>query len=354
MMLGGGKLVMKNEQNLMKKKAILVVSFGTTYLDAFKLAIEGTKNKIQAIFPDYEVRQAFTSRIVIKRLVEQEGIQIDTEKQALERLQADGYKEVYIQPLHVIAGEEYNKVRGMVLHYTYATVKVFDRIMIGRPLLYYMGQEGKPDDYQIVIKAIKTQLPILGEKDAVVLMGHGGMHPANTAYAALQLKLEDAGLKNVFVYTVEGYPELSSVIEKLKKNNVEKVTLAPFMLVAGDHATNDMAGDEDDTAKSQLIKAGFQVDVYVRGLGENEAIQEIYVQHVKDAMSTDDERRALERLQEEGFTEVIVQPFQIVAGEEYEKVKDVIQDYIELKKIGTIETLPCVTVWAKINPTTTH
>lgn len=277
---------MKNvtQESLTKKKAILVVSFGTTYLDTLKLTIEGTKNKIQAAFPEYEVRQAFTSRIVIKRLAAQENIHIDTEKQALVRLQEEGYQEVYIQPLHVVAGEEYNKVKRMVVQYAHEKVTAFEKIRIGRPLLYYMGQEGKPDDYGIAIQGIKAQLPTMGEKDGVVFMGHGGVHPANAAYAVLQMKLADAGLPNMFIYTVEGYPELSTVVEQLKKNQVERVTLVPFMLVAGDHANNDMAGEEEDSAKSQLSKAGFQVAVSLQGLGENSAIQEIYVQHLKDAM----------------------------------------------------------------------
>lgn len=265
-----------------KKKAILVVSFGTTYPDTLARTIESVENKMRTAYPEYEVRRAFTSRIVIKKLAERDGVQIDTEQQALERLQAEGYNEVHIQPLHVVAGEEYDKVKGMTAYY--AQAKIFDKITIGRPLLYYMGQEGKPDDYRTAIQAIETQLPELGSRDAVVFMGHGGVHPANAAYAALQMKMAEAGLHNVFVYTVEGFPALDSVIEKLRKHKVKKVTLMPFMLVAGDHANNDMAGDEEESAKSQLLKAGFRVDVYIRGLGENPAVQDIYVQHLKDVL----------------------------------------------------------------------
>ncbi|HWR44887.1 sirohydrochlorin cobaltochelatase [Sporomusa sp.] len=268
-----------------KKKAILVVSFGTSYRETLKLNIESTENRIRDAFPDYEVRRAFTSRTVIKRLAERDGIQIDTEKQALDRLQADGFQEVYIQPLHVVPGEEYEKVKVLVTHYTHAKLTVFEKIRIGRPLVFYMGQEGKPDDYLIAIDAIKQQLPESGADSAFVFMGHGGLHPANAAYAVLQLKLEEAGLDNAFVYTVEGFPELSHVIEKLKKNQVRRVTLMPFLLVAGDHATNDMAGDDKDSAKSQLLEAGLTVDVYFHGLGENTAIQDIYVQHLKDAIN---------------------------------------------------------------------
>ena len=263
------------------KKAILIVSFGTTYLDTLKLSIENTENRIRATFPNHEVRRAFTSRIVIKKLAERDGIQIDTEKQALERLQAEGYKEVFIQPLYVAAAEEYEKLRKVCVHFAHS--KVFDKITLGRPLLYYMGHKGHPDDYLIAIKAI--HLPKLGHQEAIVLMGHGGVHPANAAYAALQMKLEEAGFNNVFVYTVDGFPSLDSVIEKLKSKKMKNVTLMPFMLVAGDHATKDMIGDQEDSAKSQLHNAGFDVDLYFHALGANLAIQDIYIQHLKDAMN---------------------------------------------------------------------
>jgi sirohydrochlorin cobaltochelatase len=276
-------MVIQAERCPLEKKAILVVSFGTTYADTLRLTIEGTENKIRAAFPGYEVRRAFTSRVVIKKLAERDGVRIDTEKQALDRLYAEGYREVYIQPLHVVAGEEYEKVKEQVGYYAH-NGEMFDELKIGRPLLYYMGQEGRPDDYLIAIGAVEAQFPRLGSREAVVLMGHGGVHPANAAYCALQAKLEEAGLTNAFVYTVEGYPALDSVIARLQKNRVEKVTLMPFMLVAGDHANNDMAGDERDSARSRLSAAGFDVDAYVHGLGENVAIQEIYIQHLRDVI----------------------------------------------------------------------
>ena len=267
------------------KKAIVVVSFGTTYQDALQLNIESVENKMKAEFPDFEVRRAFTSRFVIKRLAARDGVQVDTEIEALKKLEDEGYKEVYVQPLHVVAGEEYDKIKRIVVQYAHAAVKVFNKIVIGRPLLYYTGQENKSDDYLQVIQALTTQLPKGSNPDAIVFMGHGGVHPANTAYAALQMKLEQAGLNHVFVYTVEGFPPLESVIAKLKKQSIKKVTLMPFMLVAGDHVNNDMAGDEDDSAKSQLVKAGIEVEVYLHGLGENSRVQDLYVQHLKDAMN---------------------------------------------------------------------
>jgi len=253
------------------------------------------ESKIQAAFPDYEVRQAFTSRIIIKRLADRDGIKVDTEKQALEKLKAEGYSEVIVQPLHMVPGDEFDKVSRVVDQY--AKSKAFNKISIGRPIIDFSGQEERPDDYLIAIKALQTQLPKLEQSQAVVFMGHGGNHPANAAYAALQMRMQDAKLKNVFVFTVdgEGYPNLESVIDKLKENKIKKVTLMPLMLVAGDHANNDMSGDEEDSAKTRLLKAGFKVDAYLHGLGENEAIQNIYVQHVKDALEHKYNERSKER-----------------------------------------------------------
>ena len=265
------------------KKAILVVSFGTTHADTRKLTIDVVAEKLRLAFPDYELRNAFTSRIVIKRLADNDGIKIDTEKQALDKLKVEGFTEVIIQPLHIVAGEEYEKVCRAAE--PYIKNKSFAKLSIGRPVLYYMGQEEKPDDYLIAIQAIQSQAAARQKDQAVVWMGHGGVHTSNAAYALLQMKMEDAGLKNHYVYTVESYPMLDNVMAKLRRSKTRNVLLMPFMLVAGDHAKNDMAGDEDDSAKTVLTKAGFKAETYLHGLGENIGIQNIYVQHVKDAIA---------------------------------------------------------------------
>lgn len=274
------------------KKAILVVSFGTTYADTRKVTTDAVEKKIQAAFPDYEVRRAFTSRIIIKRLADRDGLQFDTEKQALDKLKAEGYTDVIIQPLHMEAGDEYEKLMKVVSKYE----KSFNNISVGRPVLYYTGQEGeKPDDYLMAIKAIQNQFPKLGKGEAIALMGHGGVNPSNAAYAALQLKVQDAGLKNVFIFTVEGYPTFENLVNELKANKIKKVTLMPLMLVAGDHANEDMAGADKESFKSQLLAAGFQVETYIHGLGENTGIQDIYVQHVKDAIDNKYKARGKDR-----------------------------------------------------------
>ncbi len=266
------------------KKAILVASFGTTNQAALHNSIEKIENEIKEAYPEYEVRRAFTSRTVIKRLAETCGVRFATEREALESLAAEGYDEVYVQPLHVVAGAEYEKLKNIVVQLAHAKEKPFAKLRLGRPLLFYMGQEETADDYLIAIDALKEQLPQSGEKEAVLLMGHGGLHPANAAYGALQLKFEEAGLDRVFIYTVEGFPSFETVLKKLRKMKIEKVTLQPFLLVAGDHVHNDMVGIEADSTMSMLCRAGFEVDVRMESLGQNEAIRRIYLSHLQDAI----------------------------------------------------------------------
>lgn len=261
------------------KRAILVVSFGTSYADTRKACIESVENKIKDTFKDYEVRMAFTSNIIIKKLKERDNLIIDNPEQALQKLKDEGFTHVVVQPLHIIPGAEYDEVREVVAKYK----EDFDKIVLGRPVLYSKGGEDMPDDYAIAVEALKKQLPELTQDKAVVLMGHGTWHPANASYACLQSVLDDMGL-NVFIGTVEGYPSLDDVKKRLEARQIKNVVLMPYMLVAGDHAQNDMAGDEEDSWKTQLKKDGYVVETYLHGLGENPAYQDIYVQHVKDAI----------------------------------------------------------------------
>lgn len=265
------------------KKAILVVSFGTTYPEARQAAIDQVTSKIRLAFPAYTVCQAFTSRRVIERISTREGIQYLTEEQALAALAEEGFREVVVQPLHMEAGYEYDKVRRVVE--AYRDKQVFEKLYLGRPLLYYAGQEGVTDDYLAAIQAVRRTFPPTGPQEAIALLGHGGLHPANAVYAALQLKLQDVGIGQVYVFTVEGYPGVGELIRRLTADGIRQVTLIPLLLVAGEHARRDMAGDEPDSFQSQLQAAGFAVRVCLQGVGENPAIQDIYVQHVKDALA---------------------------------------------------------------------
>ncbi len=256
------------------KSGILVVSFGTSVLRAFKSCIESTEQKISNRFKDYEVRRAFTSGMIIKKLKREEGIHVDTVPEALIRMKNEGLLEVYVQPLHIMPGEEYDKIVLDVKKYA----DFFDRLVVGRPVLY------RKDDYIAAAKALKNQIPLLDRDEAVVLMGHGSSHPGNASYAMFQYVLEDMGMKNVFIGTVEGYPVIENIIPRLKENKIDRVILMPFMLVAGNHALNDMAGNGNNSWEKILKEEGFQVTTYIHGLGENKAYQEIYLKHIEDCI----------------------------------------------------------------------
>lgn len=255
------------------KKAILVVSFGTTYEDTRKLTIEAVENKIKSEYKNYEVRRAFTSKIVIKVLKNRDGILVDTAEEALQKLYKDGYEMVFIQPLHLIPGSEYNNLKQTVEQIQ--REKLFKKIEIGTPAIY------KREDYENIIEVIED---IIAGKKAVVFMGHGSYHYSNACYSELQASLFDKGHKNVFIGTVEGYPSIDNVVKWIKENGIKEVTLAPFMLVAGDHAKNDMCGDEENSWKNILEGQGIKVDIYLHGLGELPKFQKIYLKHLKEIM----------------------------------------------------------------------
>lgn len=262
------------------KKAILVVSFGTSYENTRKLTIERIEEKIKEKFSDYDVRRAFTAHRIIKILKERDGIIVPTPEEALETLAREGFDEVVVQPLHIIPGEEYDYVKAVVQNFK--DRELFKKIVLGRPAIYFKGEEDSiPDDYTIFTGALRKQI---SNNQAVVLMGHGTKHPANAVYSCLQEVLRDNELGNAFIGTIDGYPTLDYVIERLKRNNIDEITLMPMLLVAGDHALNDMAGEDDESWKNILIRKGFKVSIYMHGLGENSAFQDIYLNHVKDAI----------------------------------------------------------------------
>ncbi|MFD3158431.1 sirohydrochlorin cobaltochelatase [Haloimpatiens sp. FM7330] len=258
------------------KKGILVISFGTSYADTRKVTIEAVEEKVKNTFKDYEVKRAFTSKIIRKKLKERDNIIVDSPEEALSKMQKEGFSEIYVQPLHIMPGIEYDEVKEVVDKFN--DKKAFDKLVLGRPLLY------RAEDYKIAADAFKKQLPKLNKDQAVAIMGHGTEHPSNSSYALFQYALEEKGMGNILVGTVEGYPTVDNVVRRLKEKGIKEVTLMPFMLVAGDHANNDMAGDEKDSWKNVLKSNGFKVNTYIHGLGENEDIREIYIQHIKDSI----------------------------------------------------------------------
>lgn len=269
-----------NEKN---HQAIVVVSFGTTFDDAREKCIESVENKITEMFPFYEVRRAFTSNIVMKRLAEK-GIMVDNLEQALTKLKNEEYTDVIIQSTHLIPGEEYNT---KILEVAAKHKNDFQTIKIGRPVLTYSG-DNNTNDYKEFVKALKKQLPQNQGKDTqIIFMGHGSNHENGTVYSKLQLELDKQGVKGYVAVVEDGAePSFDSVLKKLAANKeTKKVLLMPLMLVAGDHANNDMAGEEEDSWKSIVTAKGYAVEIYMHGLGENKAFQDIYVEHIKDAIA---------------------------------------------------------------------
>ena len=255
--------------------AILVVSFGTSYKDTLKKNIEALEKDIQKNFPEYEVRRAFTSGFIIKKLKETMNIEIDNVETALDKLKNDGYEKVVCQPTHIMNGFEYEKFKTMAE----SKKHMFKEIVIGEPLLY-----GTKDNQKIV-DCLKCEFENNNDNNAIVFMGHGTGHPANSIYAAIDYMMKDRGFKNGFMGTVEGYPEVESVISALKRESYKDVILTPFMLVAGDHAVNDMAGDEEDSWKNIFEKEGFNVNCIIKGLGEYNSIRKLYIDKVKNILN---------------------------------------------------------------------
>lgn len=258
------------------KKAVLVVSFGTSYNQTRAATIDAIEAAIANAFTGFEVRRAFTSQMIINKLKSRDKLHIDNVEQALQRLAADGVKTLAVQPTHVMNGFEYDDMVETVR----AFAPQFDALSIGAPLLSGAA------DYTAVADCLLAQTAGYNtEKTAVLLMGHGTGHPANAAYRRLDALFKAReNAKNYYVGTVEAEPALPDILAQLAKTDAARVVLLPLMIVAGDHAVNDMAGDEPDSWKSQLQSAGYEVSCILRGLGEYADIQSLFVAHAQDAV----------------------------------------------------------------------
>lgn len=254
------------------KQAILMVSFGTSYDETRAKTIEAIEAAAKKEFPEYEIRRAFTSKTIMG-ILKKRGIFVDDVTQALARLKEEGYQKVLCQPTHIMHGYEYDDI----VNAASAFAGEFESFAIGVPLL------SSPEDYKQAAQSLGFLVPV-EQGTALVWMGHGTEHPANATYSALEYAFHDAGYKNVFVGTVEGYPDLQAVMRRLKEYGAEKVLLAPFMVVAGDHAMNDMAGDEEDSWNSQLKAQGWQTEILLKGLGEYKEIRRQYMGHIHSAL----------------------------------------------------------------------
>ena len=281
------------------EKEILVVSFGTSFNDSRVADIKGIEDAIQAAFPDWSVRRAFTAQIIINHVQARDGEAIDNMEQALDRAVANGVKELVLQPTHLMHGAEYDEMMDALDAYR----DKFEKIAVAEPLLGEVGSDATVinADKEAVAKAVVADTAADGgfadaaaaaeQETAFVLMGHGTAHVAKVTYSQMQTQMEKLGYDNVFIGTVEGEPEetaCEAVIEAVKAAGYKNVILRPLMVVAGDHANNDMAGDEEDSWKSMFQDAGCfdSVTAQIAGLGSIEAVQDLYVAHTQTAIDS--------------------------------------------------------------------
>ena len=256
---------------------LLVLSFGTSFNDSRRLNIGAIERDLETAFPDYSVRRGFTANIVIDHIQSRDGIKMDDVDEAMNRAVDNNVKNLVIQPTHLMNGLEYQELEEQVAQYADA----FDKIAIGKPLLT------SEDDFKRVEQALVDWTSEYDDGEtAICFMGHGTEAESNEVYQKMQDLLTADGHDNYFVGTVEASPSLEDVLAKVKAGSYKRVVLEPMMVVAGDHANNDMAGEEEDSWKTTFEDAGYEVTCLLRGLGENEAIRQIYVEHAQAAMDS--------------------------------------------------------------------
>lgn len=253
------------------KKGILIVSFGTSYADTRHAAIDAIESTIKTAYPDIPVYCAWTSKMIIRKLFITTGEKILTVREALEQMASDGVTDVYIQPTHVTNGIENDRMKEDAMTFQDS----FANITFGNPLIT------TTEDMQNIVQIITDSFRDLPDDEALILMGHGSEHHANTVYAALDYMFKEMGYTHIHVGTVESYPTFENTLKLLEKQNTRHVHLAPLMIVAGDHANNDMAGDEKDSWMNMLKSAGYEVICHLKGLGEYPAIRKMFLAHLE-------------------------------------------------------------------------
>lgn len=256
------------------KKAILVVSFGTSFHRTREKTIDRIEEEIGKAYPEYMVCRAWTSKMIIAKLKRRDGITIPTVTEAVEAMLKDGITELVVQPTHIINGIENDQMKEDVLRYE----DRFEKLAFGTPLLT------SSEDNEAVISAVMEEFPDLGEKEALVFMGHGTNHYANSIYAALDYTFKDMGYPHVFLGTVEAYPSFETLLKLVRDFAPEKVILAPFMVVAGDHAIHDMSSEDEDSWRSRFQREGLSVECVMKGLGEYPGVRRIYAEHIAKAI----------------------------------------------------------------------
>ena len=292
---GDASLDDARNQDEIGENELLVVSFGTSFNDSRVADIKGIEDALQAAYPDWSVRRAFTAQIIINHIQARDGEKIDNMTQALDRAVANGVKNLVVQPTHLMHGAEYDEMCEAIEAYK----DQFESVSIAEPMLGEVGSDATVinADKEAVAKAITAAAvseagfeSLEAAKDAgtaFVFMGHGTAHVAKVTYSQMQTQMQNLGYENVFIGTVEGEPEetaCEAVIEAVKAAGYTNVVLRPLMVVAGDHANNDMAGSEEDSWKTMFEAAGFTVDCQIHGLGEIADVQALYIAHTQAAI----------------------------------------------------------------------
>ena len=274
---GDASLDDPRNQDEIGETELLVASFGTSFNDNRRLTIGAIEADMEAAFPDYSVRRGFTSQIIIDHVMKRDNVAIDNIEQALDRAEANGVKTLVVQPTHLMNGFEYADLSDEIA----ARAEGFEKVVMGEPLLT------SDDDFNRVATALYEDTKEYDDGEtAICFMGHGTEAESNAVYSKMQQVMADLGYENIYIGTVEAEPTLEDAMAKIGEKEYKKVVLQPLMVVAGDHANNDMAGDEEDSWKSQFEAAGYEVTCVLKGVGEIEAIRAIYVEHAQAAIDS--------------------------------------------------------------------
>ena len=253
-------------------EAILVVSFGTSFEDTRKITIEAIENDITNEFSDKKIYRAWTSKMIMAKILKRDGIKVLNVCEAMQQMKADGITDIIVQPTHVMNGIENDIMKADVNGFS----NEFNSICFGDPLLT------TEEDVELVVEVMGNEFSDIDKDTAVVLMGHGSDHYANMAYSALDYSFKEKDFDNFFIGTVEAYPSLETVMKMVKKAGYKKVMLSPFMIVSGDHARNDLVGEDEDSWYNEFKSNGFEVSYRLKGIGEYKAIRDIFVKHIKE------------------------------------------------------------------------
>lgn len=258
-----------------EKKGILLVSFGTSYPETREKTIETLARKITLSFPEYPVFQAWTSKVLRKKLLRTTGEHIFSVREAMEVMISEGFTHIYVQPTHILNGIEYQLMQDEALVFQ----THLSSLRFGAPLL------SSQEDMEKFVEGIHAHFLSSAPEEGWILMGHGTHHHSNTVYAALNYLLQDKGLHHVHIGTIEAYPTISDLLPRIKKQDQKIWNLVPMLIVAGDHASNDMASDEEDSWKSILQNEGYETRCHLVGLGELPFIQSIFLEHLKQILN---------------------------------------------------------------------